>query len=91
MKKNWRLLGLGLVLTLLSLNIFLFSQSIVIGDNVAKLEKDIHQMKISNMELQQQLYTVNSLENISKLADALGFTKDAQPVNLHSFTYALAQ
>lgn len=91
MKKNWKLLSIAVVVTLLSINIVLFSKTIIIGDGVAKLENNIHQLRISNMELQQKLYTMNSLERLSKAAQELGFTKDAQPITLNNLTYALAK
>lgn len=91
MNNNLKIGSVVLVLSLLIINVVLFSQTIVIGDNIAKLEQDIHQVKINNMELEQKLYTVNSLENLAKIAPSLGFTKDAQPTSLDNFTVALAK
>jgi len=91
MKINWKIFAIGAVITLLSVNIFLFSRSIIIGDNIVKLENDIHQVQLSNMDLEQKLYTLDSLDNLTQEATAMGFTKETQPVNLNSITFALAK
>jgi cell division protein FtsL len=91
MRKNWKLLAIGAVITLLSINIVLFSKTIIIGDNVSKTENEIHKLKITNMELEQKLYTMNSLERLSMVAKELGFTKEAQPITLNNLTYAQAK
>ena len=76
---------------LLAANIFVFAQSVSLSDQLVELETDTRELQKENARLEQDVYTQNSLTNLSELADQLGFTRLAEPIYLEADEYALVR
>lgn len=84
------ILGIFLVGMLVG-NIVLFAQSVLLSDKIANLELETRTLRTQNEELSQKLYTQDSITKLSKLAQNMGFTKEAEPLYLDSQEYALVR
>ena len=82
------------IITLLVLmlgNIFIFTKSVHLSDNISLLEHDIVSLKKENEYLQKKIYAENSIVSLNYSAQQLGFTKQAEPVFFEKPNYAMAQ
>ncbi len=71
-------------------NVYVYTKSIVLGDQIVKLENSINTLKLENAEYEKKIYSFNSLQNLNAVSENLGFTQKAKPMYLDSFHYALA-
>lgn len=79
------------IFILFIVNVILFSKSVILSDSIQNLESNIQKVKMENEELEKQMYSAKSLDNLDKLAPELGFTKKAEPLYLESLRYAQAR
>ncbi len=91
MHKLNKLTVLLIVLGLMSANIVLFAQTVSISDSIVKMEQETIKIKTENQQLEQKLFSLNSLNRIDKVADYLGFTQSAQVLELDNVKYAMKQ
>ncbi len=75
----------------MSANIILFARSVSLSDSIVKMEQQTDHLKTANQQLEQKLFSLNSLNRIDKVADYLGFTKSAQVLELQTDKYAMNQ
>lgn len=80
-----------LILVLILVNIYLFTQSLFLGDDILKIEKQIKQLRVENSKLEKKLFSLTSLQNLAEKASRLGFTKEAEPIYLDNLKYAFRQ
>ncbi|OGK27096.1 hypothetical protein A3C28_04910 [Candidatus Roizmanbacteria bacterium RIFCSPHIGHO2_02_FULL_39_9] len=76
---------------LLFCNIFVFLQSIKLGDQINKYEKEINRLHQENLVLENNVYEVDSLQYASSMAASLNFTQKAEPTFLDELKYARNQ
>lgn len=62
-----------LLIGLFAANMFFYTKTIAMGDEMVDLERKTKMLKAENSELEKQLSAYNSLENLEKLAQHLGF------------------
>lgn len=80
-----------LFVVLLAANIIVFAQSVSLSDQLVELEVQTRDLKKENARLEQEVFTQNSLTNLSDLADQLGFTQEAEPIYLEANEFALVR
>lgn len=78
-------------LFLLSANVVTFAQTVKISDDIVKLEAETSSLKKDNSQLEQKVYSQNSITNLEGLAKQLGFTKQSEPLFLDASEYAQVQ
>jgi len=76
-------------LILFLINIFTFVTGINLADKITFYEKETKRLYQENQDLETKVFSVDSLKYASSLAEALKFTKNAQPVYLDNLKYAL--
>lgn len=79
----------SIFVALLSANVLTFAQTVGISDEIVNLESKTLSLKKENAQLEQKMYTQNSMTNLEELAQQLGFTKPSEPLFLESNEYAL--
>jgi hypothetical protein len=62
-----------------------------LGEDIKSTEKETAQLKLQNQDLEKKLFTDQSRQNLNDQAKILGFTKNAEPINLDSLKVALAK
>lgn len=75
-------------LVLVSVNIYVFINSLKLSDNINRFEKEIKTLHQENLGLENRIYEVDSLQYAASLAGRLDFTQKAQPVYLDNLKYA---
>lgn len=88
MKINFKFLSIFIIFLLLVANIYLFTNSLFLSDNTSKIEKDMSKLVIENSELEKKLYSLTSLQNLTKISAFLGFTDKSEPIYLDNFKFA---
>jgi len=88
MKINFKLGTIFLILFLLATNVYLMTKSLFLGDSILRIEKEIDKLKVENSELEKELYSLTSLQNLTELALPLGFTNESEPIYLDNLKYA---
>lgn len=83
--------GAFVFVALLASNIVIFAKSMHLSDQMTHLESETRELRKESTQLEQKMYSESSLENLSTLAEHLGFTKSAEPIYLETNEYALAQ
>lgn len=91
MKFDFKPAVIILVFFLVSLNIYMFAKTVVIGDEILRIEKNIKKVKIENSDLEKKLYSLSSIRNLEKTAVILGFTEKSEPFFLKNLNYAFAR
>ncbi len=91
MKTNFKLGIVFLIFFLLVANICLFTKSLFLGDNNSKIEREINKLKIINSDLEKELSSLTSIQNLTEVASLLGFTNKSEPIYLENFKYASRQ
>lgn len=66
------------IFVFLAVNVFLYTQTIVLGDGLSKLEKKIVMLKQENDELEKKSATLETISRLSIVAENMGFTKQVQ-------------
>lgn len=89
MKDHLKHLGLGVTGILIIMNAYFFVKTIVLGDNLLKMETEIKRLKTENAELEKKLSSLNSLGHLKKVAAHLGFTQKSALLYLDNLQYAL--
>lgn len=90
MKKQLKRLAGIIFFLLLIANVFFYTKTMVLADEMVELERRIKLLHLENIELEKQLSRFNSLSNLNRLAKQLGFTENAQPIFFDNLYYALA-
>lgn len=85
---NFQPLVILIFLCFFSINCFLFGKSLLLTEEILKLEKEIKRIQLENSVLERELFEITSLETISNFASFLGFTKEAEPLYLDDLKYA---
>lgn len=79
------------ILVLMIVNVGLFVHSIVLGGEINKLEKETRALTFSNIDLDNKINTVDSLQYAASVAASLNFTASVKPVYLDRPQYAYNQ
>ncbi|NTU46728.1 hypothetical protein HGA88_03810 [Candidatus Roizmanbacteria bacterium] len=74
---------------LITANVFIFMSGMSLGDEINKYESKTVQIHQENIDLEKQVYNIDSLSNAATQAVAMNFTKKTSPVYLEQMTYAL--
>ena len=61
------------------LSIIIYNQNVRLYHWVGASQKNLEQLRISNVELKNQLYSVVELDNVDALAAKLGLIKEKRP------------
>lgn len=89
MKSLFKLIFSGIFITLILLNIWVFTKGMHLSSDINNFELKTKELKKENMELEANLYRINSLNNTSKIAEKLLFTQKAAPYFLDNLSVAL--
>jgi len=68
---------------LIAANIFAFVMSMKQSQEIQNFESKTHQLKLENSDLEESMYSVNSLQYAASAAAELAFTAKAKPYYLH--------
>jgi hypothetical protein len=69
-------------------NVYIFVSSIKLGERITFYESEIKKLHNANIELEQKVYKVNSLQYSASQAAALDFTKKVEPIYLDKLHFA---
>jgi len=86
---NRKIPVLLIVIGLMSANVILFARSVSVSDSLSKMEAETQRLKTENQQLEQKLFSLNSLTRLDKVADYLGFTQSAKVLDLTPLKYAM--
>ena len=89
MKSFYKLIITGVFTGLILLNLWVFNKGMNLSEDINKFELKTKNLKKENMELEANLYRINSLKNTSSMAANLDFTKKANPYFLDNLRVAL--
>jgi hypothetical protein len=70
-------------------NIGIFISSMQLSDRITFYDKESKRLKMENLDLEQKIYEVNSLQKAASAAAELDFTKKAEPNYLENLGVAL--
>ena len=70
-------------------NIGIFISSMQLSDKITYYDKESKRLKQENLDLEQKIYEVNSLQKAASAAAELEFTKKAEPNYLENLGGAL--
>ena len=87
MKKVKYLIGLVLI-GLIVVNIHIFVSSIKLSNDINKFESQIATLHKENIELEKNLYQVDSYQYATSMSAVLNFTKVSQPLYIDNIKYA---
>lgn len=90
-KIKFQLILVFFIFVLIGVNIYLFGQSLILGEAILKMEQEINRLKIENYELEKKLFSLTSLESLKKQAEKLGFTHQPMPFYVGNLKYAFNQ
>lgn len=76
---------------LISVNIYVFLNSLKLSDRINLFEKEIKSMHQENLGLENKIYEVDSLQYAASLAAQLDFSQKAQPTFLENLKFARSQ
>ncbi len=79
----------GIFAVLVVVNIFIFVNSIGLSDNINKFESDTKTLHQENLNLENEVYQIDSLQYAASVAASLNFSQKAQPIFLENLKYAL--
>lgn len=93
MKIKLRLSKVAIVfgLLLLAANLFLYTRTIVLGDQLSHLEKKIRALTLENNDLEKKLATVTSIEQLSENAKIMGFSSKTNTLYFNNLFLAQIQ
>ncbi len=89
MKKFGVQLIILVFLALVVVNIGIFVHSIVLGADMNAYELNTQKLHQENLDLENQMYEVDSLSYAASQAAKLNFTQPANPIYLENLKYAL--
>lgn len=72
-------------------HIYLFVSGIALGEEINKFEHGVKKLSADNIDLEQKLYNIESLNHAASAAARMKFTKKATPVYLNSLTIAFSR
>lgn len=70
-------------------NIGIFISSMQLSERISYYDRETKRLKMENLDLEQKIYEVNSLQKAASAAAALDFTKKAEPNYLENLGSAL--
>lgn len=73
------ILVIGFILAEAVLSIFAYNRSVRISYSLNENKKSIEELRVSNADFKNQLYSVLDLENADKLAARFGLIKEGKP------------
>ena len=91
MKTLTKYLILLIFLALIAGNIFVFVYSLNLSDDINHFEKGIEKLHQENLNLENNIYEVDSLQYAASMAAKLDFIKKAEPSYLENLKYAKNQ
>ncbi len=91
MKKFWVQIIFVVFFGLVLVNIGIFVHSIVLGSDLNRFEQETKKLTAENLDLENQMYQVDSLSFAASMAAKLNFTQSAKPIYLESLKYAYNQ
>lgn len=74
---------------MIALNAFIFVSSIRLSDEINQFEKNTYELTRENQNLEQNMYTLDSLQYAQKIAPSLDFHAADEPLYLNTSNYAL--
>lgn len=80
-------LSVFLIMFLITLNGYFFVKTMILGNSLIKIEKEMKKLKIENSEIEKKVYSLNSLQNLQGIASSLGFVKNAELFYLESLKF----
>lgn len=89
MKSLFKYVFSGIFVLLILLNIWIFTKGMHLSQDINNFEIQTSKLRKENMELEADLYRINSLNNTLKIAEKLAFTKKASPYFLDNLSVAL--
>ena len=76
---------------LLTGNVFIFLNSIKLSDEINHFEKETKNLHQENLNIENKIYEVDSLQYAASMASELDFTQKAEPIYLENLKYAKNQ
>ena len=89
MRQYIQKISIGLMCTLVILNVYFFINTMTFGEKTLKLERILTSVQSENSELEKKLTIVDSIHNLKKRAHQLGFTKKTSLIRIDNLQYAL--
>jgi len=74
---------------LLFANVSIFISSMYLGEEINRFDSETKQLSQENLNLEKEVYQVQSLQYAASLSAHLNFTKQSQPVYFENLKYAL--
>lgn len=78
----------ALFFILIAVNILVFISGVALSDDISKFDTEINRLQQENLELEKDLYSVESLNHAASVAAELHFAKKA-PVYIENIKVAL--
>lgn len=91
MKINIKYISAFLMVVMLIANVWYCVKINNLGEEIKEAENETQKLTLVNQDLERKLFTLSSRQNLKETAKYLGFVKEAEPINLDSFKYALAK
>lgn len=88
MKLNITKLSFTLIFFFLILNVFLYTQTIKLGDEVSKIEKEIITLKQQNEDLKKKSASLENIDRLAVIADNMGLDSAAKPIYINNILLA---
>lgn len=82
-------MSIGLMSVLVIFNVYFFVNTMTFGEKALKIEQALSTIRNENSELEKKLTTVDSIHNLQKRAQQLGFTKKSSLIRIDNLQYAL--
>jgi hypothetical protein len=70
------------------INVYTFVSGISSGNEINRMEKSIISLRQENQELENKIYSLNSLEHAASAAASMNFINKSTPIYLESLKYA---
>lgn len=77
-----------LILLLLSINVYLVTNSMALEDEIKVIEKNMAELRVSNLELRNELSTLSSLEYLDAVASSMDFDDKSEAIHFEELKHA---
>ncbi|OGK46671.1 hypothetical protein A3A93_00155 [Candidatus Roizmanbacteria bacterium RIFCSPLOWO2_01_FULL_38_12] len=79
----------ALCIVLVVVNIYIFVKGIALGEDVSFYEKELVRLRQENIEVEQNIYTLESITKTASMAATLEFGNYNEPIFIDKPQYAL--